>query len=143
VPGCFIDAQKPAQWAAQKIVFGDHLPIRVIDFFWTFSGVDSGGRTILHPGRKVLKSNQFVVFAMCGRFTRMYTSGELVALYRLTVPASNLEPRYNIAPTTTIDAVISRDGKRELARMRWCLIPSWWKKITKEAPSPFTRALRR
>ena len=53
------------------------------------------------------------------------------------MPASNLEPRYNIAPTTTIDAVISRDGKLELARMRWGLIPSWWKKSLKEAPSTF------
>ena len=39
---------------------------------------------------------------MCGRFTQAYTWQELVALYRLTVPASNLQPRYNIA----IDAVI-------------------------------------
>ena len=30
----------------------------------------------------------------------------LVALYRLTVPAINLQPRYNIAPTTTIDVVV-------------------------------------
>jgi hypothetical protein len=29
----------------------------------------------------------------------------LVALYRLTVPASNLQPR-RIAPTTTIDIII-------------------------------------
>jgi len=46
---------------------------------------------------------------MCGRFTQAYTWRELVALYRLTVPASNLEPRYNVAPTTTIDAITSRE----------------------------------
>jgi hypothetical protein len=36
---------------------------------------------------------------------------EIVALYRLTAPASperNLQARYNICPTTTIDAVIAR-----------------------------------
>jgi hypothetical protein len=30
---------------------------------------------------------------------------ELVELYRLTQPARNLEPRYNVAPTTTIDVL--------------------------------------
>jgi hypothetical protein len=37
----------------------------------------------------------------------MYTWGELVALYRLTLPARNLPPRYNIAPTTAICLAIS------------------------------------
>ena len=44
---------------------------------------------------------------MCGRFTQAYTWVELVALYRLTQPAMNLQPRYNIGPTTTIDVLIS------------------------------------
>ena len=71
---------------------------------------------------------------MCGRFTRMYTWRELVALYRLTdqAPPSNLQPRYNICPTTTIDAVVERGGKRVLEQMRWGLVPSWWKKPLKE-----------
>jgi putative SOS response-associated peptidase YedK len=43
---------------------------------------------------------------MCGRFTQAYTGQELVALYRLTVPAINLQPRYNIAPTTMIDVIV-------------------------------------
>ena len=34
------------------------------------------------------------------------THGKSCALYRLTVPASNLQPRYNIALTMTIDAII-------------------------------------
>ena len=69
---------------------------------------------------------------MCGRFTRKYTWRELVELYRLTSPASNLQPRYNICPTTTIDAVIERDGKRRLVPMRWGLVPAWWSKPLKE-----------
>jgi hypothetical protein len=71
---------------------------------------------------------------MCGRFTRMYTWRELVALYRLTDPSppSNLQPRYNICPTTQIDAVVEREGKRTLEQMRWGLIPSWWSKSLKE-----------
>ncbi len=58
-------------------------------------------------------------FPMCGRFTQSYTWREIVELYQLTQPAFNLQPRYNIAPTTTIDAVIPSDGARlELVRMR-------------------------
>lgn len=45
---------------------------------------------------------------MCGRFTKIYTWEELVRLYRLTDPymISNLQPRYNICPTTEIDVVV-------------------------------------
>ncbi|MGO9238898.1 MAG: SOS response-associated peptidase family protein [Methylocella sp.] len=52
--------------------------------------------------------------SMCGRFTQSYTWRELVELYRLTQPARNLRPRYNIAPTTTIDVVRSADNLPEL-----------------------------
>ena len=74
---------------------------------------------------------------MCGRFTQSYTWRELVELYRLTQPARNLRPRYNIAPTTQIDVVRLADGARELVPMRWGLIPGWWKKTVKEVPSTF------
>jgi putative SOS response-associated peptidase YedK len=77
---------------------------------------------------------------MCGRFTNRLTWREIVALYRLSVPATperNLPARYNICPTDTIDAVIEREGKRELVPMRWGLVPSWWKKKAKEAPATF------
>jgi putative SOS response-associated peptidase YedK len=40
---------------------------------------------------------------MCGRFNQAYTLRELVSLRGLTQPAMNLQPRYNIAPTATID----------------------------------------
>jgi putative SOS response-associated peptidase YedK len=52
---------------------------------------------------------------MCGRFTQSYTWRELVELYRLTVPARNLQPRYNIAPTTTIDVLRLAETGPELA----------------------------
>ena len=63
----------------------------------------------------------------------MYTWRELVELYQLsTPPRSNLEPRYNICPTDTIDVVIRGGDDRSLVPMRWGLIPSWWKKPLKE-----------
>ena len=65
--------------------------------------------------------------SMCGRFTYRLTWEEIVRLYRLTLdqPAQNTRARYNICPTTTIDTIVEREGKRELARMRWGLVPSW------------------
>ena len=77
---------------------------------------------------------------MCGRFTNRLTWREIVALYRLTAPATperNLPARDHICPTTSSDAVIERDAKRELVPMRWGLVPSWWKKTLKEMPSTF------
>jgi putative SOS response-associated peptidase YedK len=47
------------------------------------------------------------------------------------MPERNLPARYNICPTSTIDAVIERDAKRELVPMRWGLM------TVKETPSTF------
>jgi putative SOS response-associated peptidase YedK len=71
---------------------------------------------------------------MCGRFTYKLTWAEIVKLYRLTLDqhARNTQPRYNICPTTTIDTVVSLEGKRSLVPMRWGLIPYWWNKPLKE-----------
>jgi putative SOS response-associated peptidase YedK len=71
---------------------------------------------------------------MCGRFTYKLTWAEIVKLYRLTLDQSarNTQPRYNICPTTTIDTVVSSDGKRALVPVRWGLIPYWWNKPLKE-----------
>jgi putative SOS response-associated peptidase YedK len=73
-------------------------------------------------------------FGMCGRATYKLTWEEIVALYRLTLgPAPhNFQPRFNVCPTTTIDTIVSNDGTRALERMRWGLVPGWWKKPLKE-----------
>jgi putative SOS response-associated peptidase YedK len=80
---------------------------------------------------------------MCGRFTQNYTWRELVELYRLTQPARNLYPRYNIAPTTAIDVLRTAETGPELVPMRWGLIPGWWKKTAKEVPSAFNARSQR
>ena len=69
---------------------------------------------------------------MCGRFTQHLTWTELVELYQLTAPVTplNLPARYNVAPTQEVSVVRPTDGDgRELARMRWGLVPSWAKDI--------------
>jgi hypothetical protein len=53
---------------------------------------------------------------MCGRFTNRLTWREIVARYRLTMPAVNLQPRYNVAPATNMAAFIT--GDRGFGRSR-------------------------
>jgi putative SOS response-associated peptidase YedK len=75
---------------------------------------------------------------MCGRFTQHYTRAEVHAFLSVFGAPQNLQPRYNIAPTTWVDVVrLNEDCERELVRMRWGLIPLWWKKPLKELPATF------
>ena len=69
---------------------------------------------------------------MCGRFTNRYRCRELVELYRITepyiTPISNMEPRYNFAPTQTGVVVrLDKDGRCQPVMTRWGLVPSWSK----------------
>ena len=52
-------------------------------------------------------------------------------------PERNLPARYNICPTDTIDGIVEREGKRNLAAMRWGLVPSWWRGRLKDVPATF------
>ena len=74
---------------------------------------------------------------MCGRFTQHYTWEEVHAFLSVFGAPRNLQPRYNIAPTTTIDVVRDEPQGRELVPMRWGLVPGWWKKTPKELPATF------
>jgi putative SOS response-associated peptidase YedK len=82
---------------------------------------------------------------MCGRFTQHYTWQEVHTFLNvfgdLSMPR-NLQPRYNIAPTTFIDVVTARVRNhaivgREMVPMRWGLVPSWWRKSRKDVPATF------
>ncbi len=63
---------------------------------------------------------------MCGRFTLTVSSGELAEWFGLP-DAPAVQPRYNIAPTQTVPIVrLAPDGSaRQLALVRWGLVPSW------------------
>ena len=66
---------------------------------------------------------------MCGRYT-LSTPADLLADLMQVRPASDLAPRYNIAPTQ--EAPIIRLGEepgaaRELSYLRWGLVPFWAK----------------
>ena len=74
---------------------------------------------------------------MCERFTQHLSWEELHRLADLIGQPRNLAPRYNVAPTTQIEVIrLSQTGK-ELAPMRWGLVPLWWKNPLKELPSTF------
>lgn len=63
---------------------------------------------------------------MCGRFTLRTPMAVLAEQFRLTV-VEPIAPRYNIAPTQQVAAVrtAAETVDRELAHLRWGLIPSW------------------
>ncbi|MGX1742179.1 MULTISPECIES: SOS response-associated peptidase [Bosea] len=73
---------------------------------------------------------------MCGRFSQAYTWGEIYAfsqpLTEPESPARNLQARYNIAATTTIDILVKTNVGRELWKARWGLIPPWHKGTAKQ-----------
>ena len=61
---------------------------------------------------------------MCGRFTQNYTWQQVNEFLSVIGALLNLRPRYNIAPTTTIDVVrLNQQDEREPVRMRWGLVP--------------------
>lgn len=63
---------------------------------------------------------------MCGRISQSFTQFDLFEYFQLApglVPA----PRYNIAPSQEIAAVRLAAGERQLANLRWGLIPFWAK----------------
>ncbi len=61
---------------------------------------------------------------MCGRFTSQAKPKEIEKEFDVKVSDDQLfTPRYNIAPTQTIAAVLESDGKRIIEGLRWGLIP--------------------
>ena len=65
---------------------------------------------------------------MCGRFAFYSPSEATTALFGVRSSAVAIEKRYNIAPTQYVAAVREdQAGTRELAMLRWGLVPSWAK----------------
>jgi len=67
---------------------------------------------------------------VCGRYSLTRREAELVERFgieQLLMDRAELRPRYNIAPTQMVPVVVSKDGQRVLAEMKWGLIPFWAK----------------
>jgi len=71
---------------------------------------------------------------VCGRFSLTLAWSDLAALYRIGSRSTprNLASRYNIAPTQNVTVVrhASDTGERELAKLRWGLVPPWARDLT-------------
>ena len=63
---------------------------------------------------------------MCGRFA-FYSPAQATAELFGVSTLLETEPRYNIAPTQYIPAVRGTDDGRELAMLKWGLVPFWAK----------------
>ncbi len=61
---------------------------------------------------------------MCGRFTLHHGTEELTERFAVEQALLDLKPRYNIAPTQPVAAVIQRES-RVLVELQWGLVPSW------------------
>ncbi len=62
---------------------------------------------------------------MCGRYT-LATPGDVIAQQFALAATPSLTARYNIAPTQEVPAVrAAQGGARELAMMKWGLVPRW------------------
>jgi putative SOS response-associated peptidase YedK len=68
---------------------------------------------------------------MCGRYVRRSNKQRIVDYFHTGATVFDIPPSYNIAPTTFQPVIrLDRDtGERELAMMRWGLIPSWCKDV--------------
>lgn len=66
---------------------------------------------------------------MCARYVIRSSADEIRSLFELD-ELVEFEPRYNVAPTQDVLAIINQDGHREATMFRWGLIPSWAKDAT-------------
>jgi len=62
---------------------------------------------------------------VCGRFVQTSSPERLAVTFGATLADERPHvPRYNVAPSTEIHAIIDRDGRR-LGRLHWGFVPSW------------------
>lgn len=64
---------------------------------------------------------------MCGRFTNSAGLKDIEREFKINLSESKPKPRYNIAPSQEIGAVLNQDNKTILTNLKWGLVPSWAK----------------
>ncbi len=64
---------------------------------------------------------------MCGRYAITSPLEAIIKAFAIKGARPNLQPRYNAAPSQDLPVIRSGREGRELALMRWGLVPSWSK----------------
>lgn len=80
---------------------------------------------------------------MCGRFAASEPSSKLVehfGLDEVAPAAAEVDPSWNVAPSSTIRAILNRGGRKRLEALRWGLVPSWSKSASTGAKMINARA---
>lgn len=73
---------------------------------------------------------------MCGRYLALSSPDALAERFEVDeVRLEASEPRYNVAPSTQVPAIIDHDATRRLGALRWGFIPHWAKQL-KGSPQP-------
>lgn len=70
---------------------------------------------------------------MCGRYTLTTDQRTLEERFGFRAPGLALAPRYNIAPTQPVLALVREGLEREARMFRWGLIPHWAREAPKSA----------
>lgn len=63
--------------------------------------------------------------SMCGRYTLVKPESAADRFGFVDFHDVRIQPRFNIAPSQTVLTVVERQGRRELAPMRWGFQPAW------------------
>jgi putative SOS response-associated peptidase YedK len=74
---------------------------------------------------------------MCGRYSLTRRQSDLIERFGVVELLRDLEehePRFNIAPSQLVPAVVNHEGKRKLDLLKWGLIPFWVKDLSKTKP---------
>jgi putative SOS response-associated peptidase YedK len=67
---------------------------------------------------------------MCGRFLSLSSPDELAERFAVDeVRTEALPPRYNVAPTSEIYAILESEARRRLGTLRWGFVPHWAKQL--------------
>lgn len=62
---------------------------------------------------------------MCGRFSLGVDTDRLIAAFGIETVVDPHEPRFNLAPTQPVAAVVRGDDGLRLGALRWGLVPYW------------------
>lgn len=80
---------------------------------------------------------------MCGRYVSVSSPEQLAERFAVhEVRTPSLGPRFNVAPSLDVYAVIERDGQRRLGTLRWGFVPAW-SKDPRKGPAPINARLER